>query len=103
MEMGITMMTVIQNAFANTTSSIITAKVKGDIVDTLIPPLLASELVAGYMAGEVARGMCLAIGLRLEMFLISDIRLAHPFYALGFAFVGSTMLGAMGIIVASHA
>ena len=75
----ITMMTVIQNAFADTTSSIMTAKVKGEIVDTLIPLLLASELVAGYTGGDLASGMCLAIGLWLGMFLISDIGLAHPF------------------------
>ncbi|MBT4566825.1 MAG: ABC transporter permease [Paracoccaceae bacterium] len=100
---GITMMTVIQNAFANTTSSIMTAKVQGNIVDTLMPPLSASELVAGYLAGAVVRGMCLALGLWLGMFFILDIGLAHPFYALAFAFLGSAMLGAIGIVAAIHA
>ena len=100
---GITMMTVIQNAFANTTSSIMTAKVQGNIVDTLMPPLSASELVAGYLAGAVVRGMCLAVGLWLGMFLILGIGLAHPLYALAFAFLGSAMLGAIGIIAAIHA
>ena len=100
---GITMMTVIQNAFANTTSSIMTAKVQGNIVDTLMPPLSAGELVAGYLAGAVARGMCLAVGLWLGMFLILGIGLAHPLYALAFAFLGSAMLGAIGIIAAIHA
>ena len=100
---GITMMTVIQNAFANTTSSIMTAKVQGNIVDTLMPPLSAGELVAGYLAGAVVRGMCLAVGLWLGMFLILGIGLAHPLYALAFAFLGSAMLGAIGIIAAIHA
>jgi len=60
-------------------------------------------LVAGYLAGAVVRGMCLALGLWLGMFFILDIGLAHPFYALAFAFLGSAMLGAIGIVAAIHA
>jgi ABC-2 type transport system permease protein len=52
---GILMMTVIQNAFANTSSSIMISKVQGNIVDTLMPPLSPAELVAGYIAGGIAR------------------------------------------------
>ena len=52
---GILTMTVIQNAFANTSSSLASAKVQGNIVDTLMPPLSAGELVAGYIGGAVAR------------------------------------------------
>ncbi len=59
---GILTMTVIQNAFANTASSLASAKVQGNIVDTLMPPLSASELVAGYIAGAVVRG--LIVGMR---------------------------------------
>ena len=47
---GIMMMTVIQNAFANTSSSIVISKVQGNIVDTLMPPLSPMELVLGYLA-----------------------------------------------------
>jgi ABC-2 type transport system permease protein len=54
---GILMMTVIQNAFANTSSSIVIAKVQGNIVDTLMPPLSPLELVLGYIAGAVGRGL----------------------------------------------
>ena len=54
---GILMMTVIQNAFANTSSSIVVSKVQGNIVDTLMPPLAPFELVLGYLAGGVARGL----------------------------------------------
>lgn len=100
---GITMMTVIQNAFANTTSSIMTAKVQGNIVDTLMPPLSSSELVAGYLAGAVVRGLCLAVGLWLGMLLILGIGVAHPLYAVAFAFLGAAMLGAMGIVAGIHA
>ncbi len=51
---GILMMTVIQNAFGNTSSSMTGAKVMGNIVDTLMPPLSATELLVGYLAGGIA-------------------------------------------------
>ena len=57
---GILTMTVIQNAFANTSSSIVISKVQGNIVDTLMPPLSAAELLIGYLAGGVARGLLVA-------------------------------------------
>ena len=66
---GILMMTVIQNAFANTSSSLVSAKVMGNIVDTLMPPLSPLELVLGFLAGAVVRGglvagvIWLAVGL----------------------------------------
>ena len=47
---GILMMTVIQNAFANTSSSVVISKVQGNIVDTLMPPLSGGELLLGYLA-----------------------------------------------------
>ena len=53
--------TVIQNAFANTSSSITSAKVQGNIVDTLMPPLSAGEMLAGYLAGSVVRAGLVAL------------------------------------------
>jgi hypothetical protein len=58
---GILMMSVIQNAFANTSSSIIVAKVQGNIVDTLMPPLSPAELLAGYTLGGATRGVACAL------------------------------------------
>jgi len=62
---GILTMTVIQNAFANSSSSIISAKVGGNIVDTLMPPLSAAELLVGYLAGSLARGFIVGIVIAL--------------------------------------
>ena len=59
---GILMMTVIQNAFANTSSSILVSKVQGSIVDTLMPPLSPSELLTGFVLGGVFRGLFVAAG-----------------------------------------
>ena len=54
------MMTMVQNAFANTSSSIISAKMQGNIVDTLMPPLSAAEILAGYLIGALVRALIVA-------------------------------------------
>lgn len=95
---GILMMTVIQNAFANTSSSIVISKVQGNIVDTLMPPLSAGELVLGYLAGGIARGLAVALAIGLGILLVLGIAVAHPLWALVFVLLGSAMMGAVGIV-----
>ena len=58
---GILMMTVIQNAFANTSSSIMISKVQGNIVDVLMAPLSPGEMVLGYVAGGITRGLVVGL------------------------------------------
>ena len=82
---GIMMMTVIQNAFANTSSSIVISKVQGNIVDTLMPPLSGLELLLGYLAGAVARGVFVAVAIGLGLMLALQIVPAHPLIALVFS------------------
>ncbi len=100
---GILMMTVIQNAFANTSSSIVIAKVQGNIVDTLMPPLSPLELVLGYLAGAVGRGLVVAGVILVMMVLFLGMTVAHPVWALVFILLGSVMLGALGIVAAVFA
>jgi ABC-2 type transport system permease protein len=100
---GILMMTVIQNAFANTSSSIVSAKVQGNIVDTLMPPLSAVELVAGYLAGGIARGLFVAAAIMLAMVLVLGMSVAHPLVALVFVLLGSAFLGGLGIVASVFA
>ncbi|MBM7068740.1 ABC transporter permease [Actibacterium sp. 188UL27-1] len=100
---GLLMMTVIQNAFANTSSSIVIAKVQGNIVDTLMPPLSAGELVTGYLAGGLARGMIVALAIAVVMITVLGIGMAHPVWALVFVVLGATFMGALGIIAAIFA
>ena len=95
---GILMMTVIQNAFANTSSSIVISKVQGNIVDTLMPPLSAGELVLGYLAGGVARGVLVAVAIWLGLWVFLGIGLAHPLWALGFVLLGAGFLSGIGIV-----
>lgn len=94
---GIMMMSVIQNAFANTASSIVGAKVMGNIVDTLMPPLSPAELVVGFLAGGVARGMLVAGVIVLGTGLALGLWPANPLWLFAILLTGSCMLGALGI------
>ncbi len=100
---GILMMTVIQNSFANTSSSIVISKVQGNIVDTLMPPLSAGELVTGYLAGGILRGLIVAVTIAVALMLVLGVTIAHPLWALVFAVLGAAFLGALGIIAAIFA
>lgn len=100
---GILMMNVIQNAFANTSSSIVIAKVQGNIVDTLMPPLSPLELVIGYVAGGIGRGVVVALAIALGLALGLGIVPAHPVWALLFVLLGSAFLGGLGIVAAIFA
>lgn len=100
---GILMMTVIQNAFANTSSSIVISKVQGNIVDTLMPPLSPSELVLGYLAGGVMRGLAIAVCLAFGMWLVLGIVPKHPVLALVFVMLGGAFMGALGIVAGVYA
>jgi len=100
---GILMMTVIQNAFANTSSSILISKVQGNIVDTLMPPLSAGELLVGYTAGGVVRGLLVALAVGLLMLVVLGMGVAHPVWALIFVLLGSAFLSGLGIVAAIFA
>ncbi len=97
---GILMMTVIQNAFANTSSSIMAAKVQGNIVDTLMPPLSPLELVLGYMAGAVGRGVFVAVAVTALMLVVVGAGVAHPGWVAVFVVLGAALMGALGMIAA---
>ncbi|SFR17955.1 ABC transporter permease [Poseidonocella sedimentorum] len=100
---GILMMTVIQNAFANTSSSIVISKVQGNIVDTLMPPLSAIELVLGYLAGAIVRGGAVAVAIWLGLALTLGIGLAHPLFALSFVLLGAIFVGGLGMVAGIYA
>jgi len=95
---GILMMTVIQNSFANTSSSIVISKVQGNIVDTLMPPLSAAEMVVGYLAGGIGRGLFVALAIALALWVVLGITPAHPLLALAFVTLGAAFLGGLGIV-----
>jgi len=100
---GILMMTVIQNAFANTSSSMLISKVQGNIVDTLMPPLSPGELLTGYLAGGVARGLLVALVIALPVALGLGVGVAHPLWALAFVLTGAALMAALGLVAGIHA
>lgn len=100
---GILMMTVIQNAFANTSSSILISKVQGNIVDTLMPPLSPLELLLGYTAGGVVRGLLVALSVGALMLVALGMGVAHPVWTLAFVLLGSAFLSGLGIVAAIFA
>ena len=95
---GILTMTLIQNAFANTSSSIASAKVGGNIVDTLMPPLSALELVVGYICGAIVRGALIGAGIALFGWLLLGVTVQDPLWVLAFVILGATMMGGLGMI-----
>jgi len=95
---GLIMMAMVQNAFANTSSSIVIAKVQGNIVDVLMPPLSPAELALGYALGGVTRGVCVGLVVGLTMWAFVPIRIVHPGLVLFHAFAASLMLSVLGLI-----
>ncbi|MCR9127043.1 MAG: ABC transporter permease [Rhodobacteraceae bacterium] len=100
---GLLMMTVVQNAFANTSSSIMISKVQGNIVDTLMPPLSGAEMTIGYLAGGAARGLAVALAIGLALALGLGLTPQHPVLLLVYVLVGSVFMGALGVIAAIFA
>jgi ABC-2 type transport system permease protein len=95
---GLVMMAVIQNAFANTSASILIGKIQGNIVDLLMPPLRPGELMFGIVAGGVTRGLLVAVVVTLAMLPAVGVGLAHPLLALYYALSGSLMLALLGLL-----
>ncbi|MFK7944615.1 MAG: ABC transporter permease [Paracoccaceae bacterium] len=100
---GILMMVVIQNAFANTSSSMMISKIQGNIVDTLMPPLSPVEILAGYIAGGVIRALVCATVVMLVVFPWAGIWPQAPLWMLFFALSGSVMLSLLGLLAGIYA
>jgi ABC-2 type transport system permease protein len=95
---GLVMMSMLQNAFANSSSSLIQSKVTGNIVFVLLPPLSYFEFFAAYVLAAVVRGLVVGLGVLAVTVPFAHLSLAHPVWAALFALVGTAALGAMGVI-----
>ncbi len=95
---GLIVMSMAQNAFANSSFSILVSKVQGNIVDVLMPPLGAVELAVGYTAGGIARGLTCGLAVAIGMALFVPLHAAHPASILFAAVFGSMMLSLFGVI-----
>ncbi len=94
---GLVAMAIAQNAFANTSSSLIIAKIQGNIIDTLMPPLAPMELTIGFAFGGVTRGLLVGVVAALAMSLFVPLRIAHPFALAFFATQTALLLSLLGI------
>ena len=96
---GLVMMTVLQNAFANTSSSIVVSKVQGNIVDLLMPPIGPGELLVGLAAGGMTRGIAVGLAAVLVLGLFGGLSMpAAPLVAMAFLVLGSLALALTGIL-----
>jgi len=97
---GLVMMSVLQNAFANSSSSMIQSKITGNLIFILLPPLSPADFFAAYVLGAMIRGIVVGLGVFIVtlFFVPSLIAMPHPLWALAFALLGSAILGTLGLL-----
>ncbi|MEW5887570.1 MAG: ABC transporter permease [Pseudomonadota bacterium] len=95
---GLVMMSVLQNAFANSSSSLIQSKVTGNIVFVLLPPISYREFFAAYVLAAAIRGIVVGLGVLLVTVWFVQLPYRNPLWILAFALAGGAILGALGVI-----
>jgi ABC-2 type transport system permease protein len=95
---GLIIMAVVQNAFANTSSSLVIAKVQGNIVDSLMPPLNAIELTLGFALGGVVRGLLVGGAVALCLLPFVSLHLHAPAFVVFHGVAAALMLSLLGIV-----
>ena len=95
---GLVMMSVLQNSFANSSSSLIQSKINGSLVFILLSPVSHWELYLAYMLAAVVRGLIVGIGVFAITVWFAHPTFHSPIWIGFFAFLGSAILATMGII-----
>ncbi len=95
---GLIMMSVLQNAFANSSSSLIQSKVMGNIVFVLLTPLTHLQFFSAFLIAAIVRGLFVGACIYLVAMWFVNIPMTHPWMILAFALLGSALLGTFGII-----
>lgn len=95
---GLAMMSLLQNAFANSSSSLIQSKIMGNLVFVLVAPLSHWAWFGAYVAASVLRGLVVGAGVLLVTAWAAELRFAHPLWIAVFAVLGAGLLGALGVI-----
>jgi len=97
---GLVMMSVLQNAFANSSSSLIQSKITGNIVFVLLSPISYAEFFAAYVVAAVVRGLLVGACVLAVTVWFVDLRLEAPLWTLVFALLGAALLGSLGLVAA---
>jgi ABC-2 type transport system permease protein len=92
------MMSILQNAFANSSSSLIQSKITGNVVFMLLPPISYIEFFAAYVIASMVRGLVVGAGMLAVTVWFVDLHVAAPLWVLAFALLGAAILGALGLI-----
>lgn len=95
---GLVMMSVLQNSFANSSSSLIQSKITGNLVFVLLPPLSHWELFSAYVLAAVVRGLTVGAGVFLITVWFADLSFVSPGWIIVFALLGAAILGTMGLV-----
>lgn len=95
---GLVMMQVLQNAFANSSSSLIQAKITGSIVFVLLPPLPYSAFFIAYVLAALLRGLMVGVGVLLATVWFVELQVVAPWWILAFAVFSGALFGALGMI-----
>ncbi|MES2321294.1 MAG: ABC transporter permease [Pseudomonadota bacterium] len=95
---GLVMMSVLQNAFANSSSSLIQSKITGNLVFILLPPLSHWEIISAYVLASVVRGLVVGAGVFIITVWFTHLSFVAPLWILLFALLGAAILGTMGVI-----
>jgi ABC-2 type transport system permease protein len=95
---GLVMMSVLQNAFANSSSSLIQSKITGNLVFILLPPLSHVEILSAYVTASVVRGIAVGLGVFIITAWFAHLSFVAPLWIIVFAFLGAAILGTMGVI-----
>jgi ABC-2 type transport system permease protein len=95
---GLVMMSVLQNAFANSSSSLVQSKITGNLVFLLVSPLSHWAWFAAYVGAAVVRGLAVGLGVLLVTIWFAPLRLSEPWWIVIFAALGAGMLGSLGLI-----
>jgi ABC-2 type transport system permease protein len=95
---GLIMMGMAQNAFANTSSSLVVGKVHGNIIDILMPPLSPAEILTGFVIGGIVRGLVVGCVSICVLVPFIGLTIANPLYLVIFSILGTVMLALLGVL-----
>lgn len=95
---GLIIMSVLQNAFANASSSLIQSKITGNIVFVLLPPITYTEFFLAYLIAALVRGFTVGLGVLLVGLCFADLELRHPLWILAFALTSGAVFACIGIV-----
>ena len=95
---GLVMMSLVQNAFANSSSSLIQSKITGSVVFVLLPPISYVEFFLAYVVAALLRGLMVGLGVLVVTSWFAPLTFVAPLWILTFAVLGGGILGAFGMI-----